>query len=221
MNIDVAISSCGRVDILEKAVNTFLKHVKSKEGFRLVICEDKVDDPNRQEIGRKWIESNKNLFDQIIYSDRKLTYVYCFSEILKYINSEYFFRLEDDVVFHEDIDVDAIIEFMKSMKDSVSQVIFRRVKHNTSVIGESFNNTGRKIVITGSYSIATGIFNLDWTNKIVGLSGTEQCHEAGVLTPSMRKLGATSSVIYGKSTEHALDCVGDSLEYKKGSWKNV
>ncbi len=218
--IDVAISSCGRVDILENAVTTFLKHAKSKEGFRLVICEDKVDDPKRQELGREWIENHKELFDEIIYSDTKLTHVYCFSEILKHIRSPYFFRLEDDVVFHEDIDVDKIIEFMKDNDEVISQVIFKRLENHDPLNPVDIENcTGRKIQTVTSYSIATGVFNLEWTNKIVGLSGNGQCHEYGVLMPAMHKLGAKSSIIYGNSSEHALDCVGDSLGYKKGAWK--
>ena len=219
--IDVAISSCARVDILDRAINTFLKYVKSKNGFRLIICEDKVDDANRQKIGKKWIDDHIHLFDKVVYSDKKLTYIYCFSEILKYIKSTYFFRLEDDVVFHEDIDIDKIIEFMIENKHTLSQVIFKRKNHDLLNPIDVVNDTTRYIQLIDSYSIATGVFNLEWTRKIVGLSGTEQCHEAGVLMPSMHALGGKSSVIYGKSTTHALDCIGDSLGYKKGSWKNI
>lgn len=218
MKIDVAISSCARVDILDRAVSTFLDHAKSKDGFRLIICEDKVDDPNRQDAGRDWIINNANLFDEIVFSDNKLTYVYCFSEILKYIKSPYFFRLEDDVVFHEDIDVDKIIEFMDENKN-VAETIFMRKKHNLSNPTNIDNNTGRSMQLVGFYSIATGVFNTKWTNDIISLSGTGQCHEGSVLTPAMHKLGANSSVIYGKNTTHVVDCVGDSLGYKKGSWK--
>lgn len=221
MPIDVAISSCARIDILDRAINTFLTHVKSKEGFRLVICEDKVDNIDRQKSGKKWIEDHINLFDKVIYSNKKLTYVYCFSEILKYIKSPYFFRLEDDVVFHENIDVDSIIEFMIENEDVVSQVIFRRKKHDISNPIDINNNTGRRIQLLDSYSIATGIFNLEWTRKIVGFSGTDECHESIVLAPAMSKLGGKSSVLCGKSTAYALDCVGDSLGYKKGNWKNI
>lgn len=217
--IDVAISSCARIDILDQAVNTFLMHVRSKKKFRLIICEDKVDNVARQRAGKGWIDKHINLFDEVIYASKKLTYVYCFSEILKYVKSPYFFRLEDDIVFHEDIDVDKIIEFMIENNNVVSQVIFRRKKHNLLKPKEIVNNTGRKIQLVDSYSIATGIFNLEWTKKIVGLSGTGQCHEALVLAPAMCSFGVKSSVIYGKNTPNALDCVGDSLGYKKGSWK--
>lgn len=216
--IDVAISSCARVDVLEKSVHSFIKHVKSKEGFRLVICEDKVKDKYRRKEGLVWLQANKDLFNNIIYADKYLTYVYCFSEILKYINSSYFFRLEDDVVFHESIDVDSIIDFMKE-QPIISQVIFKRKKHIVRSSININNSTGRNIDLADFYSIATGLFNLDLTRKIVGLSGTEQCHESSVLTPSMVKLGLKSSVIEGVRAKHALDCVGDSLGYIKGSWK--
>lgn len=219
--IDVAISSCARIDILDRAINTFLTYVKSKNGFRLVICEDKVDNPNRQKAGKKWIDEHINLFDEVIYSNKKLTYVYCFSEILKYIKSPYFFRLEDDVVFHENIDIDKIVEFMVENKSILTQVIFKRKVHNLLNPINIDNGTTRHIQLVDSYSIGTGIFNLEWATKIVGLSGTEQCHEAGILTPSMHTLNGKSGVISGKNTTHALDCVGDSLGYKKGSWKTI
>lgn len=219
MKMDVLISSCARIDILEQAINTFLMYVKYKYGFRFVICEDKVDDNIRQKVGKKWIEDHKHLFDEIIYSNKKLTYVYCFSEILKYAISPYFFRLEDDVVFYEDIEVDTLIEFMVENKNMLAQIIFVREKHNLINPVEVDNKTERKIQLVDFYSIATGVFNLELTKKIVGLSGTNQCHESGILTPAMKKLGMKSSVVYGINNVYALYNIGDSLGYKKGVWK--
>lgn len=218
MIIDVAISSCARIDILENAINTFRKYVKSKDGFRLIICEDKVNDDLRQEKGRVWIKNHIQLFDKVVISDKKLTYVYCFSEVLKHVTSPYFFRLEDDVVFHEEINVDEIIEIMKTMP-KLSQLIFKRKKHRLVKPINVKNKIGRKIKLVNMYSIATGIYNTKLTNKIIDLSGTGQCHESSVLAPSMRKLNLNSGVIFGKNKKHALDCVGDSLGYMKGSWK--
>lgn len=215
--IDVAISSCARPDILETSVESFLTHIKSRGEFRLILCEDKVEDPKRQEAGRKWIEDHSHYFDQIIYSDKRLTYVYCFSEILKYMESPYFFRLEDDVTFFEDIDVDEIIEFME--ESSVSQTIFRREIHNLTNPVEVKYISNRKTELVDFYSIATGVFNLNWTERIIGMSGTGECHESSVLTPAMLKLGAKSSVIYGVDNVHALNSIGDDLGYIKGSWK--
>lgn len=218
MAIDVAISSCARVDILEKAIETFLEYVVSKDGFRLIICEDKVNDQERQVCGKNWIEEHRDLFSKIIYSEKKLTYVYCFSEIVKYLRTPYFFRLEDDVIFDEVIDVDELINFMKSYKD-LAQIIFRRETHNLTNLEEINNRLERNIQSNPFYSIATGVFNLDWTHKILEQTEKGECHEAGVLTPIMKKLKAKSFVINGKEKIAALKCIGDDLGYKKGSWK--
>lgn len=216
--IDVAISSCARIDVLEEAIGTFQRYAICRDGFRLIICEDKVEDEDRQAHGKKWIEDHSELFNTIVFSNKRLTYVYCFTEILSHIRSPYFFRLEDDVSFFEEIDVDNIVEYL-SNNPFVSQTIFRRDVHNLkceSAIGK----IGRRDIIRSSlYSIATGVFNTDWARKIVGHSGTGQCHESGVLTPSMNSLGAQTVIVGGISKKHALVECGNKKGYTKGKWK--
>jgi hypothetical protein len=216
--IDVAISSCARTDILEMAISSFRKHIISKEKFRLIICEDIVDDKERQSNGKEWIEKHSDWFDTIIFSDKKLTYVYCFSEILRYIESTYFFRLEDDVEFFEDIEIDLIVDYLNQNKN-ISQAIFRRDVHNLNNSKMTGSIGKRDLFEVNLYSIATGIFNTNWTRKIVGLSGTKECHECKVLTPSMNTLGAKSVVIGGVKDRHALIECGNKKGYKKGKWK--
>jgi hypothetical protein len=216
--IDVAISSCGRTDILETAIRSFNEHVHTSEGLRFVICEDKVDSVPRQEKGKKWIEDNAELFDEIVYSGKKLTYVYCFTEVLRHIKSPYFFRLEDDVEFFEDIDLDEIVEYMKGA-DTLAQMMFRRDIHNLTGASEVDACGKRNVLQMDLYSIATGVFNLEWARKIVGYSGTGECHESGVLTPSMNELNATSNVIGGINKECALIECGNKKGYCKGGWK--
>ena len=183
--MDVLLSSCARVDILERAVFSFLNHVKSEDGFRIVVCEDMVEDKGRQDIGREWLEDNSSLFDEVVYADRRLTYVYCFSEILERAQSEYFFRLEDDVEFDQDINVDEIVDFMKT-QDHLAQLIFKRKVHPmTNPVPVS--GIERKVVLNDFFSIATGVFSTEYTKRIVDYSGTGQCHETGVLTPAMRE----------------------------------
>lgn len=216
--IDIALSSCGRIDVLEKSITSCLKHLKSKEEMGIIICEDKVDNKNRQENGKKWIEDHSNLFKKIVYSEKKLTYVFCFSEILKHVESDFFVRLEDDVEFDQDIDVDSIICFMKT-EPNLAELIFKREVHPMVRTKDVKNNTGRRIVYTDFFSVATGIYNTDLTRKIVALSGTEECHESSVLTPSMKKLGLSGGTIYGLNRDNALRYIGDNLGYVKGSWK--
>ena len=215
--IDVAISSCARPKILSKSVYSFLDKVKSKEKLRLIICEDKMDDPERIRIGREWIESNKDLFDEIIYSEKRLTYVFCFTEILKYVKSDYFFRLEDDVVFDQDIDIDDIIDFMKT-KEKLSQLIFKRSLHNIVNPRKIDSGFNRKIVHQDFCSIATGVYNTKLIRDIVNYSGTGECHESSVLTPSMKKLDLQSGVVFGVNRDEAINYLGDDPNLKKGAY---
>ena len=114
MTIDVAISSCARPDVLEPSVQSFLKHIVSEHDFRLVLVEDQVEDAKRQAIGHAWLEANKHLFDQLVYANKRLTYVYCFSEIMHYLSSPVFFRLEDDVLFTESLHIDPLIAHLEA-----------------------------------------------------------------------------------------------------------
>ena len=112
MIIDIALSSCARAELLEKSIQSFSENVVTKHKLRWIIVEDKVDDPKRQEAGRKWILDNFYRFDEIIYSEKKLTYVYCFGEVLKHVTSDYFIRWEDDFEFQRLIDIDQMIEVL-------------------------------------------------------------------------------------------------------------
>ena len=221
MTIDVAISSCARPDVLEPSVQSFLKHIVSEHDFRLVLVEDQVEDAKRQAIGHAWLEANKHLFDQLVYASKRLTYVYCFSEIMHYLSSPVFFRLEDDVLFTESLHIDPLIAHLES-QPALAQLVFARNKHNVVPPKGSVPShvNGHELLPNDFYSIATGLFKLDWTQRIVNHSGTGQCHESGVLTPAMRTLGAQSAVVLGTQNRQCYRHVGDDLGYVKGSWQN-
>jgi len=219
--IDVLISSCARPDVLDVCVKSFIKHAKSEFGFRLVICEDLVSNSDRQELGAEWIENHKSFFDKIIFSKTQLTYVFCFSEILKDAESEYFIRLEDDVEFFEELDCDKIIDCLKQ-NENICQFMFRRqnMKLHPQWSCSHIGNCGtRKLYSSDFCSIASGVYNTQLIRQIVDYSGTNECHESGVLTPSMKALNLKGGVIEGLSSKEAIQYVGDNLGYKKGSWK--
>ena len=91
----------------------------------------------------------------------------CQFMIPQYIKSDYFFRLEDDVAFDQDINVDEIINFMKT-DELLSQLIFKRSKHNLvnqTLIKQDI--TERKIIYHNFCSIATGIYNTNLINNII------------------------------------------------------
>jgi len=240
MIIDVALSSCARAELLEKSIQSFFMNVETKHKLRWIIVEDKVDDKRRQEAGRKWILDNFYRFDKIIYSEKKLTYVYCFGEVLKYVTSDYFIRWEDDFEFQRLINIDPIIDTLmyhdKEKVDNnispIANISFKRNYCDVTDFTQRLVSNSKEyvneytapscmfdLIESPLFSIGPGIFNTKLTREIVDLSGTGECHEFGVLTPSMDRLGYKSFIWGSKEEPFLLDHVGKKLGFKKGEYK--
>jgi len=65
MTIDVAINSCGRTDVLEFSVNSMLDHIVTTDELRLILLEDKIDDPRRDDVEF----SVNSMLDHIVTTD--------------------------------------------------------------------------------------------------------------------------------------------------------
>ena len=84
MIIDVLINSCARPDSMDICFKSFLKHIKTiKHEFRFVFVEDKVDNEERQALGKEWVEQNKHYFDEIVFLEKKAGFGYHFQEVIK------------------------------------------------------------------------------------------------------------------------------------------
>ncbi len=220
MIMDVAISSCGRIDVLDQTIRSFQQHIKFSGKFRFVIVEDFLEGNDRKRIeGRDaWLKSHSELFDTVRFNDRKAGYVYAYRDVLPFLGSPLFFRLDDDTPFLETTDIDLIVEYLDK-SDGVCQAIFRRQGHQ--FVDPKILRIGdppRKLTLNPFYSVSTGIHKLDWARKIVG-AAQGVCHEASVLTPVMRGFGQTSVVVDGLSQQIATDDVGTRMGYIKGAWK--
>ena len=220
MIIDVGLSSCARVELLEDSMQSFKESVITKHKLRWIIVEDEVDDPRRQERGRKWIVDNFHYFDKIVYSGTKLTHVFCFGEMLKHIESDYFIRWEDDFKFQRNIDIDPMFDVLEHDNENMANISFKRNYCDTSNFMQFIDGrTGDFRLASPLFSIGPGVFNTKLTREIVDYSGTGECHEYGVLTPSMNKLGYKSYIWGSKEDPFLLDHVGKNLGFNKGDYK--
>lgn len=220
MIMDVAISSCGRIDVLEQTLESFRRYIKFDGKFRFVIVEDFLegDDQKRAEGRDAWLELHAELFDIVRFNDQKAGYVYAYRDVLPFLGSPLFFRLDDDTPFLETTDIDPIVEYLNK-SDCVCQAIFRRQGHqfvDPKII--KIGDPPRQLTLNPFYSVSTGIHKLDWARKIVN-AAQGVCHEASVLTPVMRDFGQTSVVVNGLAQQIATDDVGTRLGYIKGTWK--
>jgi hypothetical protein len=221
MIIDVLINSCARPDLMDVSFKTFLKHIKTTHKFRFVIVEDKVENEERQALGREWIEQNKNYFDEILYLPKKAGMDRFYQEAIKLGRSPYFFRLEDDMDFQVDINIDPLIEILEQNQD-ICQITFRRDNHKSPWCGKKIIN-GVELTCTDFYSVSVGINNLEHTNKIIDECGWEnQLHETKLLSPISKKLGYKKYVLgYNKWfwQSELIHYLHAGKEHRKGTWR--
>ena len=222
MIIDVLINSCARPDSMDVCFKSFLKHIKTTEHeFRFVFVEDKVDNEERQALGKEWVEQNKNYFDEIVFLEKKAGFGYHFQEVIKRGKSPYFFRLEDDQKFTMDIDIDPLIEILQQ-EPNTCEIMFRRDNHRVPIIGKE-NVNGIDLTHTSFYSDSIGVHNLQLTKNIIDECGWEnQLHEAGTLTPVANKLGYKKYILGVKKwfwQSAPVHYIHVGIKYRKGSWR--
>jgi hypothetical protein len=218
MNLDVLINSCARPDVLEISVNTFQKRIRTKHNLRYVLFEDKVKDSKRQSAGREWIEKNKYLFDDIIYSEVIMGPYGFWQPTVQQATTDYILHIEDDANFIEDLFIDGALEFMINNAD-VAEIIFRRDSTNPKNIGDYISPNGLDLTEFKMYSIASGIYNTSLLKKVLDIAGWDsKMHEAKVLLPAANKLNLRRYIL-GHGVVHYVH-VGGKLHYVKGDWKN-
>jgi hypothetical protein len=221
MIIDVLLNSVARPKLLDTSFKSFLKHIKTtKHEFRFVIVENKVDNKDRQVLGKEWIEKHKEHFDVIVYQAKAVDIHHIFQDILKYAKSPYFFRLEDDAIFTYDIDIDPLIEILEQNQD-ICEITFRRKIHKAHSCGKKEINEV-SLECTDFYSLSIGLMNLELTKKIIDKCGWDNpLHEASVLTPVTKKLGYKKYLLGSKKWFWQALPVHyvHNEEYKKGAYK--
>lgn len=221
MIVDVLINSCARPDSMELCFQSFLKMVKTKHQFRFVLVEDKVDSEERQCLGRTWIQDNEHHFDEIVFLDKKAGFGYHFQEVVKRGKSPFFFRLEDDQQFVQEVDIDPLIRILEKQADTC-QIILRRDSHRVEAIKKE-NIDGVKLVASTFYSDSIGVHNLELTKKIIDECGWDtQLHENSVLTPASKKLGIKKYVLDYEDyfwQKKPIHYVHAGKDFRRGSWK--
>lgn len=218
MIIDVVISSCARIDVLESSLFSFKEKVRSNtHEFRWIIIEDNVNDKKRQNIGKKFINEHSHLFDEVHFLEEKAGKGFWWQEALKRCKSDYHIHLEDDNEFITKINIDPIIKLMKSHSDII-EVIFSRGTLSKRLYPKKVKIDGIKLTEMESFSMAAGIFNTKLTWDVVEKLGWKtELHEAGNLAPTTKKMGLRKFML-GHNKKHYIH-VGAVKGYKKGEWK--
>lgn len=222
MIIDVLINSCARPDSMDVCLKSFFKHIKTvKHEFRLVFVEDLVDNPDRQILGKKWVEKNLNFFDEVHFLEKKAGFGYHFQEVVKRGKSKIFFRLEDDQKFIVDVNIDLLVDILQNDENLCNIMLRRDVYKNK--FRRKLDINGIKLQETDFYSDSIGLHNLALTKKLIDKCGwNNQLHEAGLLTPQSLNLGLKKYVLDYKNyfwQKNPVHYIHAGKKYRQGTWR--
>jgi len=218
MIIDIICSSCARQDLLEQSIYSTRENIISNtHTFRWVIVEDLVNDVERRKLGRDWIESHSNLFDEIVFSDIFCGIGFYWQKGLKLCKSPIHIRAEDDTQYLHKINIDPIVDFLINSDDVISVLFYRKdsdIKHNLKkVILNNLKLTEYKLM-----SKSVGILKTQLVNNLVDYVGWgNYLHEAGTLTPGCDQLNYKRYVLGHGSANYIH--AGQDKKYRKGNWK--
>ncbi len=219
MDLDVLISSCSRPDILEISINTFKKYIRTTHNLRYVILEDKVDDEQRQELGRKWLEKNEYLFDEIHFSEKRMGPGFYYAPLVDLCKSEFFIHLDDDTKFVTHVNLDKMIDVMKRSSD-MTEIIFRRGKTDPRNNPKNVKIYGLKLTQFDLYSNATGLFNTELTCRIIDEAGWKtQLREVQVLGRISKELNLKNYTLGFNNNNIHYEHLSAKRGYRKGGWK--
>jgi len=217
MLIDILCNSCARPEMLEKSVYSTRENIISdKHEFRWVIVEDLVSDLKRRAAGRKWIEDNAHLFDEIVYAKTPAVMDKYWQKVIRVCESDYHVHAEDDTKYLKKIDIDPLIDFLQNNEDVVEIIFSRGSIKSANIINKIIIND-LELTEAKMMSNSVGVFNTKNVKSILDeVDWNSVLHENKVLTPAAIKLGFKRFIL-GHDDQHYIH-LGEDKKYRKGKW---
>ena len=221
-NITVVISSCSRLRLLKKSIQSFKESVISIANLNFVLVEDYVDDPLRRQECRDWIEGNNDIFSKVVYLPTKAGFGKHFQEAVKNVETDYFFRMEDDQIFCRKIFLDPLLEVLRSDNKLVS-ISLRRPNDNRDCI-KNLTINDIEFHQTTFFSDSLGLFNTSLTRRLIDVCGWNSLlHEKKVMTPASNKL-KLKKLVLGKKHKFrpsSVHYVHEGINERQGSYNFI
>ena len=214
--IDIMISSCARVSLLEPSILSAKKHLISADSLHWVLVEDFVENRDRYIAGKTWVDSNKSLFDEVIYLPEKAGVGYWWQKLIFYCTTTYHVHLEDDNVYIKNVLLDKLITILNNDPTIIAIIFNRQIENEKIILGERIIND-ISLIELGLMSIAAGVFNTANCRRLLSEVGIEnKIHEYGTLTPAIKKLGFKC---YMMNEGPMYDNIGHVDKYRKGNYE--
>lgn len=193
-SISVVISSCSRLRLLKASIASLQESLVSTCKLDYILVEDFVDHPERRKESRDWLENNIDTFSKIVYLPEKAGFGKHFQEAVKNVESDFFFRMEDDQNFCRKIFIDPLLDILQSDNKLVS-ISLRRPKDDRNCIKNLVIND-IEFQQTSFFSDSLGLFNTSLTRSLIDACGWDSLlHEKKVMTPASTRLGLRKYIL--------------------------
>jgi Glycosyl transferase family 2 len=116
--LSTVLTSCGRFDLLEKTVSSFLEHFDAEQ---VIIAEDSEKAEEAAEFARKFTTADVRV------NRPKLGQLRSIDQLYATLTTPYVVHLEDDWGFTRSLDLDRVIEFLEARADIACVCIAHRV----------------------------------------------------------------------------------------------
>jgi hypothetical protein len=126
--LDVIVESCGRKKALERTLKTFQKLIISeKREFRFLIHDDMMEGREKEHDECRQFIKQSNLFSKMLFEEKNVGIGESIKALLREVETEYYFELQDDFLFLRRIYLDPLIEIFDQYKE-VNYIQFYRRK---------------------------------------------------------------------------------------------
>ena len=149
--IDVIRTSTSRPSLLEKSHYSFMNKVHYSDGFRFLLHEDVI----KSEESIKCFLFAKNTGYKISLNLPPIGHGCSLQSLILFVNTKYFFALEDDWEFLRDIDLNLIVNLMENNPD-INQITF----HKRPIMGQKGNFEKRQIERDGINLVVSPHWNM-------------------------------------------------------------
>lgn len=181
--LDVIVVSCGRKDDLRTALARFQKYAQSeKRKFRYIIHDDLMEGREEESRDCRRFIDKIGIFSKKIYADRNMGIGESIKALLKEVETDYYFHLEEDHFFLRPVNVDSLVEifnryrkvnYIRLNRQPTTPGLHEVTKSLGDVRSRQYLFNGQILTLSPFWSHSTNIARTDspFSRLVLNLSG--------------------------------------------------
>lgn len=138
--VSLVVTSCGRVDLLQRTIDSFLRH-NTYPIVQSILIEDSCD----ASVHERVLSTLGATFDLILFNESKLGQIKSIDRAYSYVESNYIFHCEDDWYFTRPGFIEDSLSILEQNDDSVTVWLRDRKEFAAGRISSHRHATGQGV----------------------------------------------------------------------------